>query len=524
MRPSLWNPPIELSAAEANVTQRIKRAKLFKFLREIRHELFDEEFQQELNEIFAESDYGHPPIAPAQVCLAIILQAYTGASDDEAIEALEMDRRWQLVLDCLDCERPPFSKATLVRVRQQLIRARLERRLLDRTIELAKQTGGFGAGALRVALDSSPLWGAGRVEDTYNLLGHAVGQALGVLATEQGRELSDVHQAAGAELLNGSSLKAALDLNWENQAECAQGLHQVIEMLAAAKQWVETQAQPVPAAHAHLAVAQQIQQQNVELNEQGEPQLRRGVACNRRISLSDPHMRHGRKSRRQRVDGYKEHILKDLDSQLICCVGATPANVPEAWLTDALNSDLKAQGVTLKELHIDRAYLTSKWVRQRSDDLTIYCKAWPVRSVGGRFSKAAFVLDWENQTLQCPNQITVPFSPGKTVRFPAHACQNCPLQAQCTTSTKGRTVSIHRDEQFLQELRLRQLTPQGRAKLRERVSVEHSLAHLSHWQGQQARYRTLRKNLFDARRYAIVHNLHVLMRLSDQNDSQIQAS
>src|SRR5688572_10462462 len=33
----------------------------------------------------------------------------TGVSDDEVIEATVMDRRWQLVLDCLDCERPPFS-------------------------------------------------------------------------------------------------------------------------------------------------------------------------------------------------------------------------------------------------------------------------------------------------------------------------------------------------------------------------------------------------------------------------------
>lgn len=41
---------------------------------------------------------------PAQLALATILQAYTGASDAEAIEALIMDRRWQLVLDCIDCE------------------------------------------------------------------------------------------------------------------------------------------------------------------------------------------------------------------------------------------------------------------------------------------------------------------------------------------------------------------------------------------------------------------------------------
>ncbi len=40
-----------------------------------------------------------------------------GVSDDEVIEALNMDRRWQLVLDCLDCEKAPFGKGTLVRFR-----------------------------------------------------------------------------------------------------------------------------------------------------------------------------------------------------------------------------------------------------------------------------------------------------------------------------------------------------------------------------------------------------------------------
>ena len=80
-----------------------------------------------------------------------------------------MDRRWQLVLDCLDAEQPPFSKGTLVAFRARLIAKDLDRRLIERTVELAAQRGGFGARQLRVALDSSPLWGAGRVEDTYNL-------------------------------------------------------------------------------------------------------------------------------------------------------------------------------------------------------------------------------------------------------------------------------------------------------------------------------------------------------------------
>jgi transposase len=63
------------------------------------------------------------------------------------------------------------------------------------------------------------------------------------------------------------------------------------------------------------------------------------------------------------------------------------------------------------------------------------------------------------------------------------------------------------------ELRRRQATPDGRARLRERVAVEHALAHIGRWQGHGARYRGARKNLFDLRRCAVVHNLHVLARL-----------
>lgn len=87
------------------------------------------------------------------------------------------------------------------------------------------------------------------------------------------------------------------------------------------------------------------------------------------------------------------------------------------------------------------------------------------------------------------------------------------MRQRCTTSNRGRTVSIHPDESLLQELRERQLTSAGRAKLRERTRVEHTLAHIGHWQGNRARYIGWRKNLFDLRRVAVVHNLHVIARI-----------
>jgi Transposase DDE domain len=196
-------------------------------------------------------------------------------------------------------------------------------------------------------------------------------------------------------------------------------------------------------------------------------------------------------------------------------VGITPANVAEATVTEAIAADLRAQQVSLGELHIDRAYLSSSLERDRSEELQVYCKAWPVRN-GNRFPKTAFQLDWERRLLRCPNQQELPFEPGGVVQFPAEICQACPLRERCTTSRNGRSVSIHPDEALLCELRERQLTEVGRAKLRERVAVEHALAHIGHWQGRRARYRGLRKNLFDLRRCAFVHNLHIIARLAEQ--------
>lgn len=166
MQPSLWQPPVELSRQEEQIVKRIRKAKLFVFLRQHRHELFDEAFQEELAGLYRPAERGQPPVVPALLALALILEAYTGVSDDEIVEATVMDRRWQLVLNCLDCDHSPFSKGTLVAFRQRLIAALMDRRLIERTIEIADQSQTFGPRVLRAVLDSSPLWGAGRVEES----------------------------------------------------------------------------------------------------------------------------------------------------------------------------------------------------------------------------------------------------------------------------------------------------------------------------------------------------------------------
>ncbi len=60
---------VEPTPAEATIIRLVKHAKLFVFLRQHRHELFDDVFQRELSEMYQDSALGHPP-TPAQLALS----------------------------------------------------------------------------------------------------------------------------------------------------------------------------------------------------------------------------------------------------------------------------------------------------------------------------------------------------------------------------------------------------------------------------------------------------------------------
>jgi len=77
MRPLLWNPPIELSTKEEK-SETDTQSQIICVLRQIRHYLtnFKQNWQQ-----FSKTVLWLCPVAPAQLALTIILQAYTGFDD-----------------------------------------------------------------------------------------------------------------------------------------------------------------------------------------------------------------------------------------------------------------------------------------------------------------------------------------------------------------------------------------------------------------------------------------------------------
>src|SRR5215475_5725163 len=264
----MWNPPIALTLEEQKIAARTRKArKFFVFLREHRHELLDAAFQDTLAATSSVEPGGKEPVEAGMLALATLLQAYCHVGDRDAVELTVMDKRWQMVLDCLGAEQPPFSQGTLYNFRMRLMAHNLDKILLERTVTLAEQTGGFGARQLRAALDSTPLFGAGRVEDTLNLLGHAVRKAVGLAARALGASAAAMLEEAGLVLVGHSSLKAALDLDWGQPKARAQALGRVLEEVGRWHRWLE-QPQHVsadaPAIQAAMGTLAQIVMQDTE--------------------------------------------------------------------------------------------------------------------------------------------------------------------------------------------------------------------------------------------------------------------
>ena len=239
-----------------------------------------------------------------------------------------------------------------------------------------------------------------------------------------------------------------------------------------------------------------------------------GVAKDRRISVEDGDMRHGRKSKSKRIDGYKRHVATDLGSRAILACAVTPANQPEHEALPKLKSDIDAQSIRFSEFHFDRGYMGSPTVSELAEQgVVILCKPWKARN-GDLFSKEKFDLDLRANTITCPGGETEPIEFGKSVQFSADACDSCPLRVKCTSAAKGsgRTVSIMEDERLQKRLRTIAKTKSGRELFRERIPVEHSLAHIGQRQGRRARYHSTRKNLYDLRRAASIQNLEIVQR------------
>jgi hypothetical protein len=520
-----WNPPRDLTRQEQLILKRLKSHRLFVFLRLHRAELFDETIQLKFDAMYRDTGAGKNPKPPALLAMVTLLQAYCGVSDEQAVELSVLDLRWQMVLGCLGATEPPFEQGTLFNFRQRMIRHDMDRVLLERTCELARSSRDFDwrklPKTLRIAIDSAPLEGAGRVEDTVNLLGHAARKVVECAAIMLGWKTERICREANIPVLLGSSVKAALDVQWSDPKQKTRALEMLVEQLDHLEAWLAQRLPDEiesPPLRETLETLRQLRAQDIEPDPSptgsGKPRIREGTAPDRRVSVEDPDMRHGRKSKTKLFNGYKRHVALDLDGEMILACAVEPANRPEQDAVPALCADMERLGLRPDELFIDRGYVGSSLV----DDVLarrgqVACRPW-VSHNGDLFPKEAFRINLRDRTVTCPAGHRQRFELDSVVQFDPELCGLCTMRSQCTRAARNRGRMLHiADDELLQErLRRQAATSEGRARLRERTAIEHSLAHVVRRQGRRARYKGQRKSLYDMRRAATVVNLETLHR------------
>jgi IS5 family transposase len=439
------------------------------------------------DELFADlfTGTGRRSVPPRIVAVVMVLQRLLGLSDREAVEAFEFDARWKYACGGLDFDYPGFVHTVLVDMRARLARSERPRRIFEVSLDAARRAGVVSA---RRVLDSTPLYDAVATQDTVTMIRSAIRQLLAAADAGLERELRAVLSRDDE---YGSAGKPVCD--WDDPAAREQLVAELAADGFACLLVLDGRDVNADIADRGELLAT-VLGQDLEAGQDGRFRIARKVAKDRTISTVDPDARHGHKTEVRGFDGYKGHIAVDPDSEIITDTTVTPGNAGDASVATDLIDDLGDDATVFG----DSAYGTGPFQQHLDDNnMNSRCRTQPPPPPlpGGLFTKDRFNIDLENDTVRCPNDVTVPIrrhTKGEGVASFAEHCATCPLHDQCTTNKAGRTIHVTVHEAALTRARQRQTEPEWQADYRaNRPKVERKLAHLMRRRhgGRRARVR-----------------------------------
>ena len=464
---------------------------VYRFLARERGRLFPPELFADLFQAT-----GRRSVPPSILAVVMVLQRLEGLSDREAADRFAFDVRWRYAAGVADAvageETASFASTVLVDFRARLRASADPDRIFRVTCELARQAGLVG---VKRVLDSTPLEDAVATQDTVTMLRGAI---RGLLRACPPALKTKVQAGLRREDDDTAPGKPACD--WTDRA-AREALVDALVRDGYRAHYALRGERLDPRTAEAAALLATVTGQDIEETDDGRFRIFAGTAADRVISTVDPQARHGHKTAAHGFDGYKGHVAVDPDSEIICAAEVSPAATGDAVVAPTLLGDLApdqggptAGGV----VYGDSAYGTGThlaWMDEHglAPMVTTQLPAAP----GGRFAKDQFRVDLQAQTVTCPARVTVAIRParrgGGRAWFGA-ACSVCPLRDACTSSVRGRVVTIHPHEVTLAAARARQRDPVWRADYRAtRPKVERKLAHLLRRRhgGRRARVRGL---------------------------------
>ena len=469
---------------------------VFSFLAEHRFELFPPEM---FTDLFP-SNRGRPSTPPEVVASVLVLQALHGLSDRAAAESVTFDLRWKAACG-LPVDGAAFHPTVLTYWRKRLAASERPNRIFEVVKEVIADTGVL-KGRTRRALDSTVLTDAVATQDTVTQLVAAIRR---VAAVVPGGKDAVTRLGAACDY----STPGKPDITWDDKAAREQLVDALVRdavTIVAALTGPHTEpADAASPAGQALALLALIAGQDVEWvtnnDGGGRWQIAQRVAADRVISTVDTETRHARKSRSRRQDGYKGHINAEPDTGLITAatltkaagVGSGDAEVGARLIADDDTLDGPA------EVLGDSAYGSGALLDELTaagHDPVIKPKPAPTPSgLRDAFTADEFTVDHDQETVTCPDGVTVSFAnKSRAARF-GKRCTACPFRSRCTTSAGGRTVVIGDHDRRVREHRVRWTRDeQMRRDYRQhRPMIERSIAWMTRG-ARTLRYRGVAKN------------------------------
>ncbi|HET7720740.1 MAG TPA: IS1182 family transposase [Acidimicrobiales bacterium] len=470
------DPNRELLDAAALCRQLVPTGSVEAFLADHRHQLFPDDMFADL----FPSGRGRPSIPADVIATAMVLQALEGLSDREAARAVRDRISWKVACG-LALDDDGFDYSVLTYWRTRLRQSDRPERIFDAVREVINATGVL-AGRRRRALDSTILDDAVATQDTVTQLISAI-RRVRRLVPEAARVSLGAHDYDA-----GAKPVIAWDDPVAKQALITALVADALALVAA----LEPLSLSGPAADA-VGLLALVAGQDVEPgDEPGTWRIARRVAPDRTISTVDPEARHTRKSPSQPRDGYKAHVAVEPETGLVTDAILTPANASDAEVAPELLGDEEA-GV---EVLGDSAYGSGR-LRAGLDTAghTATIKPMPSRpAVPGGFGRDDFTVDHETNAVTCPAGVTVTFGRSLKAHFGSR-CTGCPMRARCTTSPKGRTLSLNLYDVELEAARRRAETEEFQLIYRRwRPMVERTIAWVVARDNRRLRYRGVARN------------------------------
>jgi len=446
-------------------------------------------------------DNGRPPLSPALLAMATILQFYRDLSDREMERACMFDIEIKYALG-LGLDERPFDHSSLGDFRKRLLENGKEKETFDRILEHLVKAKLIKKNEIQ-RIDATHVIADVAIPTMVTLVKKGIYE---ILKPVTKRHKAVHNKIAAAIDLTGYS-KKEVNHDAPGRLDIEKRKKKLVEVVNDARTVLE-QVKEIKGDEIldrRVEMLKRILQENITEDETGTPKERDYKEKPQDILVSpvDPDARYGAKSNTKRFTGYKANITETVESRFITNIKPMRGNRHDGENMVEAVLEQKQHGLQPSKLIGDTAYGDGIARKDLQEEGTTVVAPLKEKNTRTRviYPKSMFHYDEANNLLTCPAGITVKQSYWdrqkeiRTFHFPMTECGKCPRKPECTNSRDGRrTVGISKFNKELREAEIYNLTEQFKEDMKLRPAVEGKLSELVRYHGmRRARYRGLTK-------------------------------